>query len=82
MDTIFKEAVSQVSEMPKDVQREIGEALLDGVAQRNLPVIEFTSEENGMIDEALEEVERGEVVGQDEMKAHFDELRTKAYAAT
>ena len=81
MDTIFAQAVTKVIEMPQDVQRAIGEALLDGAGQPNLPMIEFTAEEEAMIDEALVEIERGEVIGQEEMKRRFNELRAKTYAA-
>lgn len=80
MDTIFAQAVTKISELPLDTQRSIGEALLDSAAQPNLPVIEFTAEEYTKIDEAIAEIERGEVIGQDETKAHFQELRDHAYA--
>jgi len=58
----------------------IGEALLDGAAQPDLPVIEFSDEENAMIDEGLAAAERGELIDQEEMETYFEELRTKAYA--
>lgn len=80
MDTLFAHAVGKISEMPLEVQRFVGEALLDGAAQPNLPVIEFTDEENAMIDEALAEVEAGNTISQAEMKAYFQELREQAYA--
>lgn len=81
MDTIFAQAVTKISEMPQGVQRVIGEALLDGAGQPELPVIEFTAEEEAMIDEALEEVERGEFISQHEMEKRFEEMRSRAYAA-
>ena len=81
MDTVFAQAVTKIIEMPQETQRVIGEALLDAAGQPDLPVIEFTPEENAMIDEALEQVERGEVIGQEEMKKHFAELRAKSYEA-
>ncbi|WP_299735278.1 hypothetical protein [uncultured Roseobacter sp.] len=81
MDIVFAQAVTKIIELPQDTQRVIGEALLDGAGQPDLPVIEFTAEENAMIDEALEEIERGEVIGQEEMKKHFAELRAKSYEA-
>ncbi len=79
MDTVFAQAVTKIIELPQDTQRVIGEALLDGAAHPDLPVIEFTAEENAMIDEALEEIERGDVIGQVEMKQRFAELRAKSY---
>ena len=81
MDTLFAHAVSKISELPLDTQRFIGEALLDGAAQPNLPVIDFTEAEHAMLDEADAEIARGEVIGQEEMAAQFDALRTKSYAA-
>ncbi len=46
MDTVFAQAVSKISELPQGTQRFIGEALLEGEVQPNLPVIEFTAEES------------------------------------
>ncbi len=46
MDTVFAQAVSKISELPQGTQRIIGEALLEGEVQPNLPVIEFTAEES------------------------------------
>ena len=81
MDTTFAQAVTKIIELPQDTQRFIGEALLNGAAQPDLPVIEFTAEEDAKLDEAQAEIDRGETIGQEDMKAHFNELRTKAYAA-
>lgn len=80
MDTVFAQAVSKVIEMPQDTQRFIGEAILGGAGQPDLPVIEFTAEEEAMIEEAEAEVARGELIDQEEMEAYFAELRAKAYA--
>ena len=44
MDTVFAQAVTKIIGLPQDTQRFIGEALLDGAAQPDLPVIEFTAE--------------------------------------
>lgn len=81
MDTLFAHAVSKISELPLDTQRFIGEALLDGAGRPDLPVIEFTAEEEAMLDEAEAEIARGELIGQEEMNKRFDELRAKSYAA-
>lgn len=81
MDTVFAQAVTKVSEMSLDTQRFIGEVLLDGVVQPDLPVIEFSAEEHAMLDEAEASIVAGNVIGQEEMKRHFDELRAKSYAA-
>lgn len=75
MDTIFAQAVAKIIEMPVGTQRIIGEALLDGGAQPNLPVIEFTAEEDAKIEEALEEIADGQVVSHEEMAVFFDRLR-------
>jgi len=81
MDTLFAHAVGKISEMPLDTQRFIGEALLDGAAQPNLPVIDFTDEEHAMLDEADAQIARGDLIDQDEMQQRFDELRATSYAA-
>lgn len=80
MDTIFAQAVTKIIELPQDTQRVIGEALLDGAGQPDLPVIEFTAEENAMIDEGLADIEAGRTFSQTEMEAYYDELRAKTYA--
>lgn len=80
MDTVFAQAVSKIIELPAGTQRVIGEALLDGATQPDLPVIEFSAEEHALIDEALVEVEAGKVVSQEQMTEFFDELRNRAYA--
>ena len=81
MDTVFAQAVTKISELPLDTQRFIGEALLDGATRPDLPVIEFTAEENAMIDEAIAEVERGEVIDQAQMERRYEELIAQSYAA-
>lgn len=81
MDTVFAQAVTKIIGMPQETQRVIGEALLDGAGQPDLPIIEFTAEENEMIDESVEQIERGEVISQEEVKKRFDELRAKSYEA-
>lgn len=50
MDTVFAEAVAKVSQMSLETQRFIGEVLLDGVVQPELPVIEFSADEHAMLD--------------------------------
>ena len=45
MDTIFAHAVIKILEMPQESQRAIGEALLIGAVEPDLPVIEFTAED-------------------------------------
>ena len=81
MDTVFVQAITRVSEMSLDTQRFIGEVLLDGVVQPDLPVIEFTAEENAMLDEAEAELAAGKAISEEEMRAFFKELREKAYEA-
>jgi len=41
MDTIFAEAVSQITALPPQTQREIGVRLLNRGVEATLPVIEF-----------------------------------------
>ena len=71
MDTVFAQAVTKIIGLPQDTQRFIGEALLDGAAHPDLPVIEFTVEEKAMIDEGLADVEAGRTVPQYEMQTVF-----------
>lgn len=81
MDATFAHAISQISELPHDTQRVIGEALLSGAGQPNLPVIEFTAEEHALLDEAEVDIAHGAVIEQDEMKQRFEALRAASYAA-
>lgn len=81
MDTVFAQAVSKVIELPKDTQRFIGEAILGGAGRPDLPVIEFTAEEEAMIEEAEVQAERGELIDEDEVREHFNALRAKSHAA-
>ncbi|MEL6362667.1 MAG: hypothetical protein AAFR21_16440 [Pseudomonadota bacterium] len=48
MDTVFAQAVTKIIELPLETQRAIGEKLLDGTTQPDLPVIDFTAEESAM----------------------------------
>lgn len=75
MDTVFQEAVTKIIEMPQGIQRVIGEALLEGAGHPDLPVIEFTDEENAMIDEGLADIEAGRVHSQAEIELLHEELR-------
>lgn len=44
MDTIFAEAVTQITALPPDTQRAIGAQLLNRELEANLPVIQFEAE--------------------------------------
>lgn len=81
MDTVFAQAVTRIIELPTSAQRMIGEALLQGQAEANLPVIEFTAEEDAMIAEGISDLEAGQTYTQAEMEETFDALRAKSYAA-
>lgn len=41
MDAVFAHAVRQIVNLPLDTQRKIGQALLVGSSETDLPVIEF-----------------------------------------
>ncbi|MEL6644101.1 MAG: hypothetical protein AAFQ79_09210 [Pseudomonadota bacterium] len=41
MDVVFAHAISQITNLPLDMQRKIGQALLVGSSEPDLPVIEF-----------------------------------------
>jgi len=77
MDIVFAQAVTKIIELPLETQRAIGETLLDVTTQSDLPVIDFTAEENAMIDEAREKIERGEVIGEKNIKKRFDDMRAR-----
>ena len=81
MDIVFAQAVTKIIKMPEGTQRLIGKALLDGATQPDLPVIEFTVEEEKMIEEGLADLEAGRSYSQSEMEVFYDELRAKSYAA-
>jgi|GEM_PF-6208280 len=81
MDTVFAQAVTKIIEMPRGTQRVIGEALLDGAAQPDLPVIEFTADEERMIEDGIADLDAGRVIGQEEVEKRFSELRAKSYEA-
>lgn len=80
MDTVFAQAVTKIIEMPTGTQRLIGEALLSGAAQPELPVIEFTDAESAMVDEAIAEADSREVINQEEMETVYNKLRQRGYA--
>ena len=44
MDTVFAEAVTQISALPPQMQREIGVQLLGREVAAELPVIEFQAD--------------------------------------
>lgn len=73
MDTIFQEAVTRIVDLPRDQQRHFGEMLLvsEALQTASMPVIEFTDEENAMIDEGLAAIEEGRIVPQAEVEAFF-----------
>lgn len=48
MDAVFAQAVTKITELPQGTQRVIGEALLGGAVQPDLPVIQFSDEERSL----------------------------------
>lgn len=76
MDTLLKEAINRALDLPQEQQRMIAEALILSEAWQvaNMPVIDFTAEENAMIDEGLAAIERGDVIPGEEV---FVELRAR-----
>jgi len=56
-----------------DHQQIIGEAILDGTAapQNQLPVIQLSDEERAQVDEALQDIDAGRIVSQEEMQTVF-----------
>ena len=77
MDILLKEAINRVLELPEEQQRLIAETLILSEAWQvaNTPVIDFTAEENAMIDEGLAELERGEWIPGEEV---FAKLRARS----
>lgn len=73
MDTVFQEAVTRIIDLPPDQQRQFGEMLLvsEALQAARMPVIEFTEDENAMIDEGLAAIDDGRVVSQSEVEAFF-----------
>ena len=83
MDILFQEAVSRIVDLPRDQQRQFGEMLLmsEELRTASTPVIQFTEEENAMIDEGIASIDAGQTIDQEEMKKYFAELRSKSYEA-
>lgn len=79
MDTIFAQAVGKVTELPLNTHGITGEVLLEGSGRPDFPVVEFTAEKNTMIDEAVAEVERGDLIDQKAMKARSTKPQEKAH---
>jgi len=49
MDAVFREAITQIVDLPRDQQRQLGEMLLasEALQTATMPVIEFTVDETG-----------------------------------
>lgn len=73
MDTIFQEAVSRIVDLPKETQRQFGEMLLvsEALQTASMPVIEFTDEENAMIDEGIASADAGQFTDLGKVEAFF-----------
>lgn len=74
MTKLFDHAVSTVSELPAEMQDEIARMILSFVGE-NEEIYVLSPEEEADIDEALAEVERGELASKDEVRSVLAKYR-------
>ena len=74
MTKTLKEVMRRAETWPKERQEEAARLLLEMEA-RDATIYQLSDEEAADIDEALKEVERGEVASEEEVKAVFNRLR-------
>jgi hypothetical protein len=70
----LQDVLRRVEAWPRERQEEAARVLLELEAGEE-PVYQFTDEEAADIDEALREIERGEVASEEEVKAVFNRYR-------
>ena len=74
MTKTLKEVMLRAETWPKERHEEAARLLLEMEA-RDATIYQLSDEEAADIDEALKEVERGEVASEEEVKAVFNRLR-------
>jgi succinate dehydrogenase flavin-adding protein (antitoxin of CptAB toxin-antitoxin module) len=69
MTKLLDLAIEYAKELPAEMQDEIAGTLLRLMGQDDGEVYQLTTEEDADLDEADREIERGEVVSEDEVRA-------------
>jgi len=71
----LKDVMERVEAWPEEAQQELAEIALEIDADLAAGTYQATAEELGAIDQALEEIERGEVATDEEVEAVFAKFR-------
>ncbi|MBX9592153.1 MAG: hypothetical protein K2X43_22910 [Hyphomonadaceae bacterium] len=74
MNKVLENLIERVAALPKAAQEEVVRSVIE-IEQRHTGVYRLDDEERADILEALEEMKRGEVAGNDEAAALFARLR-------
>ena len=69
MTKLLDKAIEYAKELPAEMQDEIAGILLSFMGNGEEEVYQLTPEEEADLDEADREIERGEVVGEEEVRA-------------
>jgi predicted transcriptional regulator len=69
----LEQLIAKLKELPEAEQDETAELLLNLMARRDEPIA-LDDDTRAAVEEGLEQVERGEVAGQEEMNAFFRRL--------
>ncbi|WP_105372576.1 hypothetical protein [Neorhizobium huautlense] len=68
MTKLLDRAIEAAKELPAEMQDEIAEILLSFMGEDDGEVYQLTPEEEADLEEADREIERGEVVGEEEVR--------------
>ena len=68
MTKLLDRAIEAAKELPAEMQDEIAEILLSFMGEGDGAVYQLTPEEEADLEEADREIERGEVVGEEEVR--------------
>jgi predicted transcriptional regulator len=73
MTKLLEQVIEQLRKLPEAEQDEAAELLVNLIARGNEP-IELDADTRNAVEEGLAQVERGEVVSQEQMEAFFRRL--------
>jgi len=74
MNKVLENLIERVAALPKEAQEEVVRSVVE-IEQRHNGVYQLDDEERADILEALAEMKRGEVAGDDEAAAVFERLK-------
>jgi hypothetical protein len=75
MIKVLEQAIEKVRKLPKE-QQEYAAEVLEQIAEAGEAIYILSDEERLLVREALEELDRGEVASDAEVRAVFDQYRT------